>query len=192
MTRFQHLFPITLAAQWHPKADQLLAPSLSNWLFDPTSLTSRLKSHCTKFRVEVIGQQIENCHAEEAKGSIRANEEVLIREVILYCDELPQVFARSLLPLKSLTGEQQQLANLGTQPLGQVLFNDPKLERQSIEVACFNQQSTVGQFCHQLNLTYTHNLWGRRSLFILNNKPIMVSEVFLPQAFAYQHGVNSL
>jgi chorismate--pyruvate lyase len=29
-------------------------------------------------------------------------------------------------------------------------------------------------------------LWGRRSVFIVENKPLMVAEVFLPQAFAYQ------
>ena len=191
MTGLQHLFPITLAAQWYPEVDQLLAPTLSNWLFDPTSLTSRLKRHCKKFRVEVIGQHVEKCQKKEACLAIKENESVLVREVILYCDEQAQVFARSLLPLSSLTGEQQQLANLGTQPLGQVLFNDPELKRQSIEVACFDHQSTVAKFCSDLKLTYAHDLWGRRSLFVLNNKPIMVAEVFLPNSFAYQEGVFS-
>lgn len=189
MTQYQHLFPITLAAHWCSEPEQLLTSTLSNWLFDPTSLTARLKKHCKNFRVEVVGQHIEKCSAEEAKATIHAGEQVLVREVILYCDEQAQVFARSLLPLSSLTGEQQKLANLGTQPLGQVLFNDPKLDRQSIEIASFGQQSSVGQFCANVNLSNTHDLWGRRSLFVLNNKPIMVAEVFLPNSFAYKDGV---
>jgi len=29
-------------------------------------------------------------------------------------------------------------------------------------------------------------LWGRRSTFMLHGKPLMVAEIFLPNAFAYQ------
>ena len=109
-----------------------------------------------------------------------------MREVLLYCDDIAQVFARSLLPLKSLTGEQQQLAHLGTQSLGQVLFNHPDLLRKKIEVAEFNQQSTVAKIAQHLLFDVVQPMWGRRSVFMLNNKPLMVAEVFLPGAFAYQ------
>ena len=73
--------------------------------------------------LKLLGQRIETCSVEEANDDILVGEQVLVREVLLFCDDVPQVFARSLLPLKSLTGEQQQLAHLGTQSLGQVLFN---------------------------------------------------------------------
>ncbi len=188
MSSVTTLFPITLPATWQQSVNTL-SSTLADWLYDPTSLTARLKQHCQDFRVELIGQHIEPCHSNEAKGNISAGEQVLVREVLLYCDNTPQVFARSLLPLTSLTGEQQQLAHLGTQPLGQVLFNHPNLARQSFEVAEFLPHSSVGKLAKQLNLPMTHNLWGRRSVFILAEKPIMVAEVFLPNAFAYQHGV---
>ena len=109
-----------------------------------------------------------------------------MREVLLYCDEVPQVFARSLLPLSSLTGEQQQLAHLGTQSLGQVLFNHPDLVRKKIEVAAFDQQSSVAKIAEHLSLKVLQPMWGRRSVFVLDAKPLMVAEVFLPGAFAYQ------
>jgi chorismate--pyruvate lyase len=190
MSSIAALFPVTVAASWQTQANVPLSPHLIDWLYDPSSLTARLKTHCQHFRVEVIGQHIESCHADEANANISVSEKVLVREVLLYCDESPQVFARSLLPLKSLTGEQQQLANLGTQPLGQVLFNNPNLERQSFEIARFDAASKVAQLANQLLLPCKHDLWGRRSLFIVDNKPIMVAEVFLPQAFAYQQGVT--
>jgi len=88
--------------------------------------------------------------------------------------------------MSSLTGTEQALANLGTQSLGQVLFNNPSLERQAIEVAEFDANSTVAVLANNLQLNFTDNLWGRRSVFILENKPLMVAEVFLPQSFAYQ------
>ncbi|PCI59503.1 MAG: chorismate--pyruvate lyase [Gammaproteobacteria bacterium] len=191
MTFIQTFFPVTLATQWQTQPQENLTNTLTDWLFDPSSLTARLKSHCQSFRVEVVGQQLQTCQVDEANSAIKTGEQVLVREVVLYCDEQPQVFARSLLPLKSLTGEEQQLAHLGTQPLGQVLFNNPQLERQSIEVESFDHNSAVSKFSATLGLTPEHNLWGRRSLFVLNKKPIMVAEVFLPNAFAYQDGITA-
>jgi len=189
MTSLASFFPVTLVTQWQHNVNNKLSDHLTDWLYDPTSLTARLKKHSDNFRVEVIGQHVEPCQACEANATITTGEQVLVREVLLYCDQQPQVFARSLLPLTSLTGEEQQLAHLGTQPLGQVLFNNPQLERQSIAIASFNMHSTVGLLCKDLALPTQDKLWGRRSLFVLNKKPIMVAEVFLPNSFAYQEGI---
>ena len=187
MTTSQHpLFPITLPTKWLEPHHGDLSDHLKNWLLDKSSLTARLKKHSTTFRVELLGQQIEPCSAIEANKVIQPGEQVLVREVILYCDNVPQVFARSLIPLTSLTGEEQQLANLGTRPLGQMLFNSPSLKREGIEISCFKQSSSVGNLCNKLGIAITHNLWGRRSVFMLENKPLMVAEVFLPASFAYQ------
>lgn len=186
----QLLFPVTLPNHWQSSDLCALSEHLQSWLLDPDSLTARLKTHCHQFRVELLGQKIERCQAYEAVPAISAGEEVLVREVLLYCDDKPQVFARSLLPMSSLTGSEQALAHLGTQSLGQVLFNNPSLERKTIEVATFDLTSSVGQLARNLQLTMTHTLWGRRSIFMLANKPLMVAEVFLPGAFAYQEIEN--
>lgn len=187
----QSLFPVTLSAHWHNAQEFYLHDNLKRWLLDPNSLTARLKSHCHQFRVELLGQRVEVCQENEAVALISHGEKVLVREVLLYCDDKPQVFARSLLPLSSLTGTERALANLGTQSLGQVLFNNPSLERQAIEVAEFDATSTVVKMAKELTLFDESNasknsLWGRRSIFVLEGKPLMVAEVFLPGAIAYQ------
>lgn len=188
----QLLFPVTLPSHWQRSNSYALPKHLQSWLLDPDSLTARLKTHCHQFRVELLGQKVEDCQAHEAVATIPVGEKVLVREVLLYCDDKPHVFARSLLPLSSLTGPEQALANLGTQSLGQVLFNNPSLERQVIEVATFDLTSSVGKLASDLQLNITHPLWGRRSIFVLENKPLMVAEVFLPGAFAYQAIENSV
>ncbi|WP_441003134.1 chorismate--pyruvate lyase family protein [Pseudocolwellia agarivorans] len=188
MKHHSHLFPITLQTLWSSAVDfehKPLHEGLSDWLFATGSLTARLKTHCTEFRVEVLGQEIISCSELEANDDITAGEQVLVREVLLYCDNKPQVFARSLLPLKSLTGEEQNLAKLGEQPLGQVLFNHPDLIRKGIEVACFDQSSSLFTLIEELALPKIP-VWGRRSVFVLNHKPIMVAEIFLPGSFAYE------
>ncbi len=188
----QLLFPVTLSSHWQNSDAFTLPEHLQSWLLDPDSLTARLKTHCHQFRVELLGQKVEHCQAHEAVATIPVGEEVLVREVLLYCDDKPQVFARSLLPMSSLTGTEQALANLGTQSLGQVLFNNPSLKRKIIEVATFDVHSSVGKLARDLQLDVTHELWGRRSIFVLENKPLMVAEVFLPGAFAYQKIGNSV
>ncbi len=190
---FQSLFPVTLSGLWRDARSCSLPENVQGWLLDPNSLTARLKSHCQQFRVELLGQRVEPCQENEAVALIPKGEQVLVREVLLFCDDKPQVFARSLLPLSSLTGSEQALANLGTQSLGQVLFNNPSLERQTIEVAKFDTNSAVAALAKKLHLSALHqkNLWGRRSIFVLENKPLMVAEVFLPEAFAYQSNVDS-
>jgi len=182
----QSLFPISLPSSWQSEALYLLPAHLRSWLIDPNSLTARLKGHCQHFRVELLGQKIQPCQGDETFAGINEGDKVLVREVLLYCDEQPQVFARSILPLSSLTGEEQALANLGTQSLGQVIFNNPSLERHSIEIAHYDEASEVAILSNRLGLITTENLWGRRSIFVLENKPFMVAEVFLADAYAYQ------
>lgn len=187
MTTEHSLFPVKMITNWQSPDSVIIANGLRDWLLDPSSLTARLKSHCQHFRVEVLGQKIEACSPDEANGDIFMGEQVLVREVLLYCDDIPQVFARSLLPLRSLTGEQQQLAHLGTQSLGQILFNHPGLLRKKIEVAVFDRHSSVAKLANYLVPNQIKQpLWGRRSVFVLAAKPLMVAEVFLPGAIAYQ------
>lgn len=191
MRSLQHLFPIHLHSHWQNYPPVTLSEKLTDWLYDAGSLTARLKKYCHTFEVVVIGQDIVSCMPEEACDVVQAGEQVLAREVLLYCDGVPQVFARSLLPLSSLTGEQKVLAELGNQPLGHIIFNNPSLERKLIQVAKFTHQNSIGKLADQLPLKLTDNLWGRRSLFYLEGKPLVVAEVFLPDAYAYQQGDKS-
>jgi chorismate--pyruvate lyase len=182
----QSLFPVTLTSNWRGADKCVLPEHLQSWLFDANSLTARLKKHSHQFRVELLGQKLELCQAHEAIDSVASGEQVLVREVLLYCNDIPQVFARSLLPLSSLTGSEKALANLGTESLGETLFNHPSLERKIIDIAEFDFTSSIGKLASDLQLNMAHTLWGRRSVFVIDNKPLIVAEVFLPGALAYE------
>jgi chorismate--pyruvate lyase len=190
MTSQHALFPVQLTAQWQSSDAVKLSASMHDWLLHNDSLTAKLKRHCKDFRVEVLGQEVQACQASEACEGISEGEQVLVREVLLFCDNIPHVFARSLLPLTSLTGKQHQLAHLGEQPLGQVIFNNENLQRKLIELACFDSESSVVQLLKNITALNTElipdRLWGRRSLFVIDEKPIQVAEVFLPAALMYK------
>jgi chorismate--pyruvate lyase len=166
---------------------------MAGWLFDPGSLTTRLIRACPgRFHVQVISQVWRPpLHNESKRLGMRQRQMSFIREVYLCCDERPWVFARTVIPRKSLTGQQQHLADLGSRSLGSVLFADPHMRRDEIEVACLH---ATEQLYHKAVATLSQHpacIWGRRSVFYLNNKPLLVSEIFLPDIARCQHVKNT-
>jgi len=175
---------------WRFKAqvfNHMLSNKMACWLFDPASLTARLIAACDgQFRVQVISQAWGSPMFNELKRlGMRLREKALIREVFLYCDDEPWVFARTVIPRSTLTGKQKYLANLGSRPLGAVLFADPNMRRDHFEVACMRPGEVLYAHANQLNSAKSDSeqpeyIWGRRSAFYLSDKPLLVNEVFLP------------
>ncbi len=73
---------------------------------------------------------------------------------------------------------------MGERPLGDVIFQQPELVRQNIEIARFDSKHSLQNLVTQLNLP-TQTLLGRRSVFSLNDYQFLVAEVFLPGAYLY-------
>lgn len=157
--------------------------TLLPWLDDSGSLTARLIALSkSDFHVQVVQQQLGIPSRDEQQALHMPRPALaLIREVILFGHHQPWVFARSVLPLSSLTHTLRHLRKQRNRPLGAFLFSQPQLERSAIAVAAFSVDD--GYVPHAL-VSQTP-LWGRRSVFSLDAKPLLVSEVFLP-AFCAQ------
>ena len=157
--------------------------NLLDWLLDPGSLTRRLKHHCQQFRVTPIKQSRERPQLNEAQAlGIKPHEICFIREVHLFCNNQPWVFARTVIPISTLTGKQRRLSRLGNKPLGAVLFADPAMQRSTIEIARITPGHTLFETATAPFATKPKEIWGRRSAFFLNEKPLLVSEIFLPDS----------
>ncbi len=156
--------------------------SIAGWLFDPSSLTARIIASCAgRFRVEVVSQRWQRAYRNETQRlGVPAQQIALVREVYLYCNDIPWVFARTVIPRHTLSGEQKHLAHLGARPLGAVLFADPHMHRDPIEVACLTVQHRLYSKAIARLATDPGQIWGRRSVFYLTNKPLLVNEIFLP------------
>ena len=151
---------------------------LHPWLTDTGSLTARLLQLSQKdFRVEVLHQGFAPIRLDERRLlGLKGPSAVLVREVILYGCGQPWVFARSLLPLSSLTGRLRQLRKTSRKPLGAFLFKQSGLIRSPLKIAKFSSQSAVIPQTYQ----QSQNLYGRSSMFYVDTKPLLVCEVFLP------------
>lgn len=156
--------------------------ALRDWLTHTGSLTARLIDKSDgHFDVEVLRQVIGRPSRDECAAlGIRNSDLALIREVILRGNNRDWVFARSLLPLSSLTGELRHLRKQTNRPLGAFLFSQPHLVRSPLQIARISPE----QAYVPARLMGTEFLWGRRSVFSLRGKPLLVSEVFLPDFVA--------
>ncbi len=149
--------------------DSVIPRAWQSWVLDRGSLTKRLiKASNGDFRVRVVRQdwQVPELSEQLALG-LRFREKALIREVELLCAEHVWVRARSVIPNATLTGKERQLASLGTRPLGAFLFSSRTMMRGALELNSY-LDSEQG------------NIYGRRSVFFLQNKPLLVSEYFMP------------
>lgn len=182
LTRFGSHFAEPVWKQRRFLFSQSVPNNIAEWLFDQGSLTKRVIQACdNQFRVEVVSQGWARPMLNEAiRLGINENEIALIRQVYLYCGDTPWVFARTVIPNKTLTGEQRHLAYLGNKPLGAVLFADPNMQRDEVEVACIKPIQRMFNIATEKLVEKPESIWGRRSVFYLEDKGLLVSEVFLP------------
>ncbi len=167
----------------HPKWRQAtrntipVTPQELTWLLDDGSLTQKLVAlSAGDFRVEVLRQSIRKVPFSERMAlHIPLNQWAVIREVILYGQGQAWVYAHTVIPLTTLHGPLRRLHYLGNKSLGEQLFTDPTMKRGAIEIAQLSPQSLPEL------LALTSPVWGRRSVFRLSEKPLLVSEIFLPE-----------
>ena len=100
----------------------------------------------------------------------------LVRQVLLCCDDQPLIYARTVIPVTTLRGARRRYGNMGSRPLGAMLFADRTMQREEVRVAELSATHEANQY----NKT-DEAVWGRRSVFRVSGKPLLVSEYFLPE-----------
>lgn len=165
-----------------PIARKTLPKALAPWMLNTGSLTQLLIQVCPEpFHVELQAQYYGIPRFNERRSlGLKKRSYCMIRQVLLYCGNMPVVFARTIVPLSTLTGKQRRLACMGNHSLGAALFSDRTMRRDKMEIACIRPgQYFFLQACKTL-AEKPDKIWGRRSVFYLRNKKLLVSEFFLP------------
>ena len=154
--------------QLNPMPHSIISGPWRNWLLDTGSLTQNLKNLAPgRFSLQLINRSFFSPSISECRAlDMPPRSQAYIREVALCIDEQPQIFARSIIPQSTLTGNERQLLTLNRKPLGEFLFTHNNMRRGPIEI---KQAKLNGQM-----------VWARRSVFYVNQKPLLVCEFFLP------------
>ncbi len=159
-----------------------LPANLKDWLCEQRSLTRRLRLHCARpFALEVLSQRWEQPLQDECQLlGIRPGRLALVRQVRLLCGNRPLIFARSIIPSHTLRGTSRRLSRLGSRPLADILFTDSSVQREEMEFTVLRPGHVLHELTTKALEINAPALWGRRSLFYLKRKPLLVSEMFSP------------
>lgn len=181
--------PLGITSRWQDSQQfEVPDPLLKNWLLNTGSLTERLQTSCRHFQVKVLFHGFSEISDLETQYLYNdQNSEPIstqVREVVLMGDDSPWVFARSLIPASFVENVMSDITQLGDKPLGKIIFNDPRFERQAFQLTKIDPSE---RFVDHLQLHDSRQLWGRRSLFRYNEHRLSVAEVFLPDSPAYSN-----
>jgi chorismate lyase len=101
-------------------------PALGQWLRATGSLTARLRQHGS-VRVQVLSQGTQRLTRPERLALKQVSGHV--REVLLWVNDEPVVWARSATSQRALRGPWKALKGLGTRPLAELLFSHQRVIR---------------------------------------------------------------
>ncbi|NAW68900.1 chorismate lyase [Vibrio sp. V27_P1S3P104] len=143
-----------------------------SWLLEQGSLSRLMSQHCQTLQVNLCEH-----HWADPKQlaideiALLSQERCLLRQVILSGDSHPWVLGRTLIPQASLHDQPIDLTLQGNIPLGLTVFRCENVNRDALQVGW--AKTSQGQ------------LLARRSRLWMNDKPMLVAELFLPDCPVY-------
>ncbi|MDB5728390.1 MAG: chorismate lyase [Noviherbaspirillum sp.] len=159
---------------------------MRTWITDTASLTIKLMSRSSEFRVRCLHQRIGLCLADEMNLlELRHRRCVREREVLLQCDGRPVIFAHTVVPLSATASDWPHFRGLGERPLGTTLFGDARVERGSMQYARLPMRHPLVRRANEAlgadgPDAIRHPPCARRCLYRRKNGVLLVTEVFLP------------
>ena len=135
-----------------------------SWLNEPGSITSRIKSF-SNFRLKLLRDGPGEVDIIEDDLIVENYEENNTREVILYSDEKPLIYAKSIIPLATIRLGLGVLGNLKENPLGDILFSNPEIKKKYMLFAKFQSNKKI--------------FYGRKGIYTVKGYPFSVCEIFL-------------
>jgi len=161
---------------------------LRQWLRAPGSLSRRLAGLGERFEVQTLRQGPARLRCDEvADLRLHSGGRTWVREVLLRVDGEALVWARSVVPCAALKGPWRALLGLGTRPLADLLFKDPRVTRTALRRERLLRGGPMRrrlerQWQRANRASPPHGmLWARSSVFCKRGPPLRVMEVFSPR-----------
>ncbi|PKM12031.1 MAG: chorismate lyase [Gammaproteobacteria bacterium HGW-Gammaproteobacteria-3] len=159
-----------------------LPPPVQSWIYEPGSITQRLRSYYgAAVQVEILFHRWRVPFLSERKLlKLKTSRYALIREVLLHSNGKPLVLARTIIPIATVKAARRNLAHLGNRPLGEVIFSYPKLERLEMDFTL--AEPAIWTPAALQKMSNGQALWGRRTIYVIRSRNMLVNEFFFPDA----------
>lgn len=122
--------------------------------------------------------------SEQKMLNLSGAERTWIRRIEWHYQETLWVHARVVCPEATLRATGTILPGLGVQSLGEIIFKDPALQRGPFSFSSLTKESPLYPDLTAA-IDSTKPVWARRSILYLKEHPILVTEIFTPDMYAY-------
>jgi len=154
----------------------LIPPLLKPWLLDKGSLTEKLRNQFGDIEVEVLSECLETPMVTESMQlGLATDAKAWVRCVCLSAEQVPLIYARTVIPNWQPNNPWYQLKQLGNRPLGEVLFQIPHLQRTPFELS----RHRCEYWPHLKTDSPQALTFARRSIFKQQQAPLLLTEAFL-------------
>ncbi|MBM4207742.1 MAG: chorismate lyase [Gammaproteobacteria bacterium] len=162
-----------------------LPEDVHSWVYEPGSLTKRLRDYYgNRIAVDLLFHQWRSPYLSECKQlNLPCYRFALTREVILHINNKPLLLARTIIPEETIKVAHRNLSHLGNRPLGEVIFSYPDLERIVMDLTLIKENGWTLKA--QQKAAIEQPLWGRRTVYAIRQRPMLVSEFFLPEILTH-------
>ena len=144
--------------------NQVKNDSIKSWLSESGPITKRISAN-ENFELNLLREEIDEVDETEKKYLGNSIGDVKVREVLLLGDKVPKVYAKSLIPVKTIKKGFSKLGSLGTKPLGDILFEKNIFNKIDVMYSSFEHEDSI--------------FWGRKTKYLVKNLPFSVMEIFL-------------
>ena len=151
---------------------------LKLWLLDMKSLSYRIRN-IAKLEIIPVDSRGSNIFLNEKKVfDNKKSEHLYLREVLIYADKLPIMYARTVLPSKYLRGFWHKIKKLKNKTLADIVFDRKMIIRSDFKFKKPSINDNFSRKIKMLNLKKTKILATRQSTFKNKNEKAVLTEVF--------------
>ena len=150
------------------------------------SLTELLKAKAGDTRLDLLGQRWGLADWWDQHVLQLPNKSVLHREILMWADDAPCWYARTIIPKTTYLADEAFFNRLQKESLGALIFNERRIKRIQKNFYPVNSQSIEYHWVTACIPCSSKTLWARLSVFTLNDDaPLYLIEILLPALERY-------
>lgn len=148
------------------------------WLTNRSSLSKRVKNIARFQVIQIRPAIISFLKIEKDKFRNFRKGQLYLREVMLYADGLPIMYARTVTPKINLRGFWNGIKRLQDNPLSDIIFEQKVIKRSPFIYSRFSKNDDISKSVRNSGHNDSNILVSRQSMFNYNNKSVLLTEVF--------------
>ena len=154
-------------SEWVNKDDMevmLSDEEIKSWLLEKGPITKRIKLNHI-FELNLIRDEVDQINQDDKVFLDNIEGDIKVREVILLGNGNPLVYAKSHIPIFTINDGLKKLGQLGSKPLGDILFEKNIFNKIEVVYSTFSDEISI--------------FWGRKTKYLVKSLPFSVMEIFL-------------